>query len=257
MKNKSIIFFNYRAGSHLTLQLINDSKKEEKSNFLLTDPPYICGVDNLVASKRDVLAATVAPHSWYMYIGDWWGHCNSSEDVPTPYGSAAETRWAKCDLERIPGDNWKFVNITRDPRNWLESWRSLSTGGYEEKQQLKFGKKDYFVFLCKSLRNRVRVQLDCNATMDNYKLVTFEDLLATPLETVKDMYDFIDLKLDEEGLKKRVTSIKEAHVIIHSSFSDTNFNSRWSGWTDEEKNTFKEILGKELIELGYVENNNW
>lgn len=194
--------------------------------------------------------------SWYAYTGDWWGDKPSCQ-VPEPYGVNTPVKYGPADLEDLPGDNWTIASLIRDGRNQIESLRSLA-GGVEQEKQIT-DPHDYFRVLCKGFRNRARMAIDCCNQLSNFKIFRFEDFMSNHIKCMTSMYDHLELRLDSEFVERAYElTVSSGARGRHSSFVlSKSLNQRWKSWTEQEIETFKQIAGKELIELGYEESNNW
>lgn len=282
---KALFLLNYRGGSSLfnllngchTIYSIHEDKdylnpfvfEEDRivnieginctphSFWMATIPYKTCISEHLYSYNPEQITAldlNIDLFSWYGNVGDWWGEVKSHSEVPEPYTSNTFYRFGPEELISL-GEDWSFVYLSRDPRNQIESLYNVR-GGYEESKRLK-DPRDYFQVLCKGSRNRMRMAIDCKNKLQNFKLFYFEDLIKNPVEVMKLVYDFLDLDLNKtyvENSYKFSLDIKKTH----SSFGSTKkVNKRWLCWTDWKKDLFKEIVGQELIELGYEKDHNW
>jgi hypothetical protein len=225
----------------------------EGSFFLPTIPAKVCPCEAI--NHRPDLDLKLDYHAWWMPHGDWWGHATSNT-VPGPYDLPCETRYGPDELRAYPGD-WRFIYITRDGRNQIESLLNLP-GGFEP-ERFKEDPKDYFEVVCKAWRNRARMALDNQAQMDNFKLFYFENFVADPVGTMSDMVEFAGFTPDREFIQRVYDLLTGRNMVKqHSSFGTlNNLNQRWHTWEKWQKETFHEIAGKELVDLGYEENNDW
>jgi hypothetical protein len=250
---------NYRSGSTVLQKLLSDRKKDE-FGFLPTYPQKQCltvVVPNARIPKTIIELENTENFVIFTYIGNWWGN-RSSSDVPEPYEDHSSMKWGINEIQNLHFDGWKFAYLIRDGRNYIESHRRLR-GGVEE-QFNNDNPKDYFIALCKGWRNRARVALDCANKFENYNIYKFEDLLKNPLGFVRNVnLYFNDYKTDVRSIRKLTRQIKNNQIgKKHSSFNNTeNMHFRWRDWTKKEINLFKEITGKEMIELGYEEDYDW
>ena len=89
--------------------------------------------------------------------------------------------------------------------------------------------------------------------MDNFKLFHFENFVTNPVDTVSDMLEFAGLTADRDFIHRANKLLIEANMVKqHSSFGSTDkLNQRWESWEPWQIETFNEIAGKELKELGY------
>lgn len=248
---RNLIFLHYRAGSTLFQHLC----RGEKTGFLSSLPPSRYQHTHLgdvapLAKRSDI--PTILTH-----IGNWWGN-KPSGSVPAPYADPSPMKWSKYELDNyIPQAEWKFINLIRDPRNIIESLRNIPGG--VEAEYMRNDPDDYFKALCAGYRNKCRIALDCQKAMPNYKIFKFENLMNDTITTMAGLFDYLDMDLDIELCGKRADDIKQRRVgKFHTSFKDdSRMNTRYTSWSEYEKNLFKEIAGKELIELGYEKDNRW
>lgn len=281
---KVLFLLNYRSGSNLfnflngfpesgsistKERIINPNiKKEdlvvEKDGYPFTKKAYwmatkkkkeaIC--DTFYSYKiKEVreMKVDVKLMAWRCNLGGWWGEVKSAEDIPEPYSK--EVFYGTRKLSSLPGD-WKFVNLVRDPRNRIESMLNIK-GGYEENRVEK-EPMVYFEILCKSTHNMMRLVLDSNRNLENFKIFHFEDLVHDPLGTMRKVYSFLETELDEDFVINAHNFSQENVLKKHSSFpGKKSFNERWLSWNSEKKDLFKKYASNELIELGYEEDNDW
>lgn len=284
MKKRILFILNYRAGTNLFLftngmkevpftasqktkeimggkELINPSSSgcvirddftgSPQSFYLPTIPEKICPCENYWVSNIENTLQRDPPFeyfSWHTTIGNWWGEVQSHTEVPGPYDIDTPVKFGWNDLALLPGGNWKFIYLTRDGRNQLESLRNIP-GGIEQEYHRK-DPENYFQVLCKTYRNKARVALDCKKYLD-FKIVKFENMTQDCLGTMRDIYNFIGLPIDEEFVRQAY-ELTLSRREQHSSFKTKDWNDRWkSHWSSWEIEKFKEIAGKELDEMGY------
>jgi len=272
-----IYFFVYpRGGSCFFLKMLqgrplsptgqNDGCPYAEDGYLCTMPPRVCPTVHLakevdpLTAIRDCLATTTTPSLvFYNYVWNWWGERSDSDQVPAPYEGESINRWGREELVRLPGNiqDWQFVTLVRDPRNHIESVRW--TKGERDSEFQQRDRLDYFRMQCLGARNRLRVVADCLHYLPNYRVVKFEDLVAAPALTVSLLIQRLGLQPDDRALIRTAeieAGSREADQ--HSSFGQVaGCNQRWHRWTVEEVAVFKEVVGQELIELGYEIDENW
>ena len=226
---------------------LGDWQGGDKSWFLPTVPAKACPCD--IVDNKPNTDLKFDYHAWWMAHGDWWGDATSAT-VPGPYDLPCETRYGPDELKQYKGD-WRFIYITRDGRNQIESLLNLP-GGFEP-ERFKENPQDYFEVVCKAWRNRARMALDNQAQLTNFKVFHFENFVANPVDTISDMLEFAGLEADRGFIQRAHTLITERKMAKqHSSFGSLEkLNQRWESWEDWQKETFTEIAGKELEELGY------
>jgi hypothetical protein len=231
------------------------------SFFLPTKSPKVCPIEQALAVDGNIDKVLSDPppfdyFAWYTHMGDWWGEAKS-KDVPEPYDVETPVRYGPSEIRNLPGEDWKVIHLIRDGRNQIESLLNIP-GGYEE-GKFKEDPNDYFEVLCKGFRNRSRMALDCLYSLPNFRLFKFEDFMTSPVDILSRMYLFAGLKIDEAFVTNAYNlTLKRKVYKQHSSFgSFKNIHSRWKEWSSRKKSVFKEIAGKELIELGYESNLDW
>lgn len=293
--NKVLFILNYRSGTNLWQfmsgkkdvpfspsektrkikngkVLVNTNVKEgfvntagwtgsKSSFFLATSPSNVCPIEPALIPEgyiENVLDRNPPfdYFAWHTHMGDWWGDLPSFA-IPEPYELETPVRYGPDELNNLPGKNWSFVHLLRDGRNQIESLRNIE-GGIEQKKN-KDNQIDYFKVLCKGYRNRSRMAINCINRVNNFKIFKFENFIKNPVETLCEMFVYVGLKPNKGFFQEAYNiTIKQNVVKQHSSFSSKkNLNRRWISWSPQEKDIFKNICGKELIELGYEKNYDW
>lgn len=257
---KILFILNYRGGTHLFLSFSNAGKAENVGSrnafWLPTIPEKACPCESLLTVRHNMdVPARFECFSWFTHIGDWWGDLTSAK-VPGPYALQTPVRYGPDEIQALPGDDWRVVHLVRDGRNQVSS--TFKFHGGRETRKRKEDPHDYFKALCKGFRNRARMAIDCNSLLSNFKLVKFEHLFMDPIGTMKEMYAFIGLDLDEDFIGKAAGRARAGGWTGHSSFgSSGGMNQRWKDWAPWQVKAFKKIAGRELVELGYETSENW
>ncbi len=152
----------------------------------------------------------------------------------------------------LPGDDWKFVYLLRDPRNKLESaykgaLKHDSEISYEsvflnEAQVFKTFVNDHFL----GMKNDPR-----------FKIFLFEDLIKNPGMVFGQIFSFCGLQADVDFYDNLASSWVQGRS--NSSFDDkgNQANSRWSNWDFNKRERFNNLVGAELIQMGFESDNNW
>jgi len=96
----------------------------------------------------------------------------------------------------------------------------------------------------------------------NYIEIKYEDLIKEPLETMKKIFNFLDLPMiPKEKLLEFYKFEKDEKHLQNIEVGQPLYNKSIGRWkkdmNNEEKELFKKIAGKLLIELGYEKDNNW
>lgn len=260
-----LFFLNYRGGStlfqHLLLHKRLDEKDEKNFYFHLASIPPVrcihknCGeITRIFEQNRNEENLGVFTH-----IGNWWGNKHSSL-IPSPYGDPSPMKWGPTELinlqQQFPAE-WKFINLLRDGRNQIESFRRLK-GGVEEKLNC-IDPADYFMGHCLGWRNKARIALDCETVLNNYKIFRFEDLMNNPKETLLSLFSFLGRDPNMEFLMEKMLEVKKRKVgTKHSSFKkDSEMHRRWKSWEKWEVQYFKKVANRELLELEYEKDMLW
>jgi hypothetical protein len=97
---------------------------------------------------------------------------------------------------------------------------------------------------------------------ENYIEIKYEDLINEPLETMKIIFDFLNLPMiPKEKLLEFYKSEKDEKHLQNIEVGQPLYNKSIDRWkkdmTPEEKELFKKMSGELLIELGYEKDNNW
>jgi hypothetical protein len=270
---RAVFFLHYRSGSTLFLLLTgaeggfvakyhNKSYMRENISFLTTDPPYdvICKHVHCGAIQETSEGLNPNDHCITTRIGDWWGNCPINE-IPDPYGSPTPMKWSYLELLDPFFEGYKFINLIRDGRNYIESMRSLK-GGIEERLN-NADPETYFIRLCKGYRNRAKIALDAQEVLgqDRYKIFYFRDLTKEPIDTIGKIYNFAyNLDVDVNAVTQRLEAIDavkrkkrmaDGKRPYNSSFKDAEILDRWRNWTTYERQIFEDIAGEVHKELGF------
>jgi len=266
---KSLIFLHYRAGSTFFQHLSGHTPKSLRESLGINSETDSAGYYWMTSSLPKILTRYtdcgsitklavenhLTPNFCILtHIGNWWGQLPSRE-IPLPLESPSPMKWGLSELRPFFYEGWKFVNILRDGRNLIESTR-FHRGGVEEELN-KQDPGDYFKQLCMAFRNKARVALQTQLLLgrDVYRILKFEDMMEEPLKFMNDLYKFLyDLPADNVILKKKIAQIR-APKNNHSSFLGQtkieDMKQRHMSWTEQEREMFREIAGKEQEELGY------
>jgi len=90
----------------------------------------------------------------------------------------------------------------------------------------------------------------------NYIEVRYEDLIAKPLEVLAQLSTFIDQKLDYYEIQRvGIGSVNRPNTSFQRESGDGSFNpiGRWKNlYSPEETAMFEGLVGKTLLDLGYV-----
>ncbi len=151
---------------------------------------------------------------------------------------------ASCSIDfynNLPGDDWKFVYLIRDPRNRLESRVRRAVGKDTSKRS----------FIFKTEIEVAASEFDSISAIRNdprFYILKFEDLISDPISTMEAVFKFCGFDIDKKACQK-----------IASSFGNISKRGacRWEGWTKEEVVSFKKVLSLHLISFGYEDGLDW
>lgn len=258
----TLFIMDYRAGSHLLLKLllgrpaveIDQNGQYQVQNEIyspgriLAPEPYDFPTEIYFSDVSGIVALPTGVHR-YTYMGDWWGQVDSSDAVPDPYEGEHPTRWDYKSIDLIK--NWKVVRLVRNPRSHIESVRN-TPGEKANPHQIR-DPFDYFVKQCKSMRNRLRVALDCESRCSNYKIFKSEDLVDDPMSAIAAMDLFAELRLDLDKVSEALALENASRAAdLHSTFKNSSgYKSRNQNQTPRELEAIQSVLGTELKELDY------
>jgi len=177
--------------------------------------------------------------------------------IKEPTGSMGADVIADC----LPES--KIIIQLRDGRDVMDSkMNALKADGWEVKRGhavLTEDKRMEFI----QTRGRYWVKL-MEVLMSTYKnhkeklriMVKYEDLLNNTFENTKKIYDFLEIKIDDEELKKIIDKFAFSKIPSNEKgdgkfrrFAKSNI---WKeNFNDEEKLVLEKIMGKTLHEMGY------
>jgi hypothetical protein len=111
---------------------------------------------------------------------------------------------------------------------------------------------EFFVSICKGYRNQARIVIDCKAILPDYNILKFEDLIQDRVEFCCNIITGMEMIPDRDYISLKDSEDLVSLPDVHSSFeSDRSFNLRMNALTEWQKETFINIAGKEMLELGY------
>jgi Sulfotransferase family len=146
----------------------------------------------------------------------------------------------------IPGS--LFIHIIRDGRDVALSYSKLGWSRGDDQDRLLMAGLYW-----KWIVNRAR--REGSAIGDRYFEVRFEDLVASPCETLSGVGEFIGEKLDyDEIVKRGVGCVKRPNSSFLDEFDAGAFNpvGRWKkALSGPQIEQFEALLGDYLKELGY------
>lgn len=158
--------------------------------------------------------------------------------------------------------NAKFVNVIRDGRDVTSSLVTMNWRDFEGKplpyvQNIEKATKYWSQVIVKSIQDSKHPLLK-----GRVKLIKYEDLIKNPEKVMKNVLDFLDEPWVEQVLS--YNSIDRGYEPNESSTDQVSKGlysksiHRWKkDLTKDDKETFKEIAGKLLIDLGYENSLDW
>lgn len=139
----------------------------------------------------------------------------------------------------LPGNNWKFIYLLRNPMNWIESYINYfyKNNGQKTNDQV-------FENLCLQAKNKFECALE-NANNNRFYYLKFEDLIQFPLINIRELFRFLCLKPDILFFKKH---IKDQTEFINTGYDNTDSLNRYqNAWTVKKYKKFLDIFGLELL----------
>lgn len=163
---------------------------------------------------------------------------------------------ARCDksfYNDLPGTDWRFVYLLRDPRNYVESMSYRHTFGFPKRRE------DYLkIFRIHTSYSQIELSgVEKMISDPRFMLLHFENLINDPLQTIGSVYSFMGMRIDIKFYKRLIQEYEDKY--INSSFGDRgiNANIRWHLWTPEQKEYFKQHIGQSFVNLGYEKDDSW
>lgn len=158
--------------------------------------------------------------------------------------------------------NTKIIILTRDGRDTIESYMS------------SWGGRGNFNALTKRWNDRAGKILDFREMAEKHShgskilLVDYNSLNLDTRKVMTDILNYLSLdisKYDWEGMEKTpvlgssVLRGADEKVNWNPIAKPENFNKepKWKKWSSVQKNRFKRLAGKSLIDLGYESDMNW
>lgn len=180
----------------------------------------------------------------------------TSIDVSEAYMFNPPGDLAPSFYDSLPGNNWNFFYLLRDPRNRTES-KCVKFTSAEENEERK-AELRHVVFERDCIW--VRYELDSVEQMlgdSRFHLVKSEDLFADPVGVFEGIFKTANIEIDRPFYEGLVVS--QVKRYANSSFEDDcrGCNERWLSWTKAERQLFNEIVGDRLVKFSYEEDDSW
>ncbi len=141
--------------------------------------------------------------------------------------------------------NARFIHILRNPYSNFVSFRKYITNkGFPFLKSIVYSMYNSYYFLFKNLR-----------LLGNYKIVIYEDLLAKPEETMKDLADFLDLRYESSLLYPTLLGDSWAgnstSDVEYTKISPMNIGKWKNEVTDYEIHIVNELFEPVLEKFGF------
>jgi len=157
--------------------------------------------------------------------------------------------------------NARFVFLVRDGRDTIESFTKSwgGTGAFKKMSERWANRVDEMLMVIELM--------EAAGKGDQIQLVRYGDLVENPHDTLRYLLNKLDLSVDDfpwdelESTPVLGSSAfkKEGHVHWKPVEKTKDFNplEKWVHWSEQQKDTFKNIAGTQLIRLGYATDMNW
>ena len=170
-------------------------------------------------------------------------------DTPEAYTWVSPADLSSCFYDNLPGNEWRFIYLLRDPRNTMTSLatRSKLTGSQLEMM---------FTTQCGYFKAELR-GINEMKNDPRFYLLRFEPFIVRPVDTMIEMFQHMDLQIDRNLYQDIADKYTEGY--INTSFNDNGQGSRrrWDSWSDEWRTHYNHEVGPGLQALGVQEYLEW
>lgn len=151
--------------------------------------------------------------------------------------------------DQLPGNDWRFVYLLRDPRNTITSLCKRS-------QLVDEKLDDMFRVQCGYFQDELG-GLNAVKRDPRFYLLRFEQFIVTPVDTMVEMFGHMGLQIDRNFYQE--IADQYAAGYINTSFQDQGKGSRrrWDSWSDEWRTHYNNEVGPGLRHLGIPEYLEW
>jgi hypothetical protein len=184
----------------------------------------------------------------------WANILSDTPEVNTVYRYMPSSIIPISFLDNMPGDNWKFVYLFRNPKNKLASIVKRGTPdsaapNLTEEDRLALRKR-MFEHETIAMHHECKSVLELQADPRVY-VCRFENLIQDPAGEFEKICNFIGVQIDKPFYQS--LSEKQAAEYTNTSFRDNgkNSNKRWDYFTEEELKFLDLQIGDFLQKLGY------
>lgn len=152
-------------------------------------------------------------------------------------------------------DECVFFQLIRDGRNQIASLKFLE----ESPRWDTVWDQDRFKSMAYAFRWRAQKVLEKEDLFSNFHILKFEDLVSDITGVLDKIKLLTGLSLDYSKIYEAIDKIhpNSSYWNVGDIFDKEATSFRWKGLTTSERRIFHEIAGSELLQLGYIDNNNW
>lgn len=178
--------------------------------------------------------------------------------IKEPHGSIG----TKFIVECLP--NSKIIILLRDGRDIIDSIvTGRSKGGWIARREGKqIEDKDRIPFIKNEARiwvNLIKILMGVFESFpkESIRLIRYEELRFNTSDVLKNVYNFLQIEIEEEELKKLIEKHSFENVPLDLKGNDRAVRSaspgKWKeAFSKEEKTILNEIMNETLSKLGYV-----
>ena len=178
-------------------------------------------------------------------IKDWspWFNSNSEIFLEKSIANILRIGWLEENFQPA-----FFIGIVR---NGLAVAESIRRKAQPSKYKNPIYKSQYPIELCaKEWLESIEIMTKEFSKVSKWKLIRYEDLTQNPVEILRNLWEWLDLKPEPLSFKKGVLEIRNKKIIIKNRNSEN-----LSRLTKNEKKKIWNIIKSGMIKMGYSNEN--